>query len=115
MRTIKGIVLSLGLIGFVAASAPVSADHHPGGKEYKVGVEGMMCPTNCAPSVAEAIESIDGVESAEVDFDAKQVTVKMAPGKTLSEASCNKAFGNKGYFVTKLEESSTDKAAPAGS
>jgi len=84
--------------------APSWADHHDESKAYVVGVEGMVCPSGCTESVREALETVDGVEKVEVNFDDKNATVDMAPGKTLSADSCEKAFGNSGYFVSSFDE-----------
>lgn len=78
--------------------------------QYVVGVEGMSCPHNCAPKVKESLEKIDGVESVTVDFETKQATVHMEPGKALSREACDKAFGNSGYFVSSFSEQAA--AAP---
>ena len=71
---------------------------------YIVGVEGMSWPHSCAPRVKESLQGIDGVESVAVDFDAKQATIRMAPGKALSREACDQAFGNSGYFVSSFAE-----------
>jgi copper chaperone CopZ len=72
------------------------------GATYVVGVEGMSCAHNCAPKVKDALESIDGVKSAEVSFEEKRAIVKMAAGHDLSREACEKSFGNAGYFVSSL-------------
>lgn len=73
-------------------------------RQYVLGVEGMSCAINCAPKVKEALESIDGVQSADVSFEDKRAVVKMAPGQSLSQGACDKSFGNSGYFVTSFAE-----------
>lgn len=90
-------VFAVGIV-FVAptfAGADDGAAHR-----YVLGVEGMTCPVGCAPKVKEALESVDGVESVEVDFEKRQAVVSMKPGKELSQEACDKAFGNSGYFVS---------------
>jgi copper chaperone CopZ len=72
------------------------------GATYVVGVEGMTCAHNCAPKVKEALESIDGVKSAEVSFEEQRAIVKMAAGHDLTREACDKSFGNQGYFVSSL-------------
>ncbi len=74
------------------------------GKTYVAHVEGMTCPTGCAPRVAEALRTIHGVESVEVDFDKKQAVIRIAPGHTITQEACDDAFGNSGYFVDELDE-----------
>jgi copper chaperone CopZ len=72
------------------------------GATYVIGVEGMSCAHNCAPKVKEALESIDGVKSAEVSFEEKRAIVKMAAGHDLTREACETSFGNQGYFVSSL-------------
>ena len=72
------------------------------GATYVLGIEGMSCAHNCAPKVKSALESIDGVKSAEVSFEEKRATVKMAAGHDLTREACDKSFGNAGYFVSSL-------------
>lgn len=110
---VRSMVLALVV---VALGATVSCRSTTGvaeagdGATYVVGVEGMSCAHNCAPQVKEALESIDGVKSAEVSFEEKRAIVKMAAGHDLSREACEKSFGNQGYFVSSL---ALADAAPA--
>ena len=84
------------------------------GATYVVGVEGMSCAHNCAPKVKASLESIDGVKSADVSFEDKRAIVKMAAGHELTRESCDKSFGNAGYFVSSLAlADATGNAPPA--
>jgi copper chaperone CopZ len=102
----------------VALAANVSCRSTPDvaeagdGSTYLVGVEGMSCAHNCAPKVKEALESIDGVKSAEVSFEEKRAIVKMAAGHDLTREACEKSFGNQGYFVSSLALADAAGAAP---
>lgn len=82
------------------------------GATYVLGVEGMSCAQSCAPKVKAALESIDGVKSAEVSFEEKRATVKMAAGHGLTREACDKSFGNAGYFVSSLEVADATGTAP---
>ena len=95
----------------LAAAQPATADD---GKAYRVGVEGMVCPSGCTSSVQEALETVDGVEAVKVSFPDKAATVQMAPGKTLSADNCDQAFGNSGYFVSSFDEEGSDAADESG-
>ncbi len=95
-----GLVATLALIGM----GSVRFAHAESSTEYIVGVEGMSCPHSCAPRVKESLQGIDGVESVAVDFETKQATIRMAPGKALSREACDQAFGNSGYFVSSFAE-----------
>lgn len=86
------------------------------GATYIVGVEGMSCEHSCAPKVKEALESIDGVKSAEVSFEEKRAVVKMAAGRDLTREACDKSFGNQGYFVSSFDvAAASDATAPSAS
>ena len=50
-----------------------------------------------------ALSAIEGVASAEVDFDAKTAAVTMVPGKTLTREDCAKAFVGTKYTVASFE------------
>lgn len=97
----------------VATDAPAHHEHfaaaETGTRTYVLQIEGMMCPTSCAPKVKEALEKIDGVEAVEVDFAHKRAVVHVSKGHVLSTETCDKAFGNSGYFVEKLEEVPADQ------
>ena len=40
-------------------------------------VDGMQCPAGCPPVVKRALESVDGVDSVEVDYAVKQARVQV--------------------------------------
>lgn len=108
------------VLAALTVGATASCRSNPGvaeagdGVTYVVGVEGMSCAHNCAPKVKEALESIDGVKSAEVSFEEKRAVVKMAAGRELTQEACDKSFGNQGYFVSSLEvAAAADNAPPA--
>ncbi len=90
----------LALVAFGAYSSLSAAEPKGEAPHYVVGIEGMSCPIGCVPAVKEALESVPGVKSVEVSFDDKQAIVRMAEGQSLSKESCDKAFGNSGYFVS---------------
>jgi copper chaperone CopZ len=114
----RSLALFFALVVVATASACRSSgsiSEAADGPTYVVGVEGMSCAHNCAPKVREALESIDGVNSAEVSFEEKRAIVKMAAGHELTRDACDKSFGNQGYFVSSLEvAAATGKAEPSG-
>jgi copper chaperone CopZ len=104
------------LAALALVTAPVAFSHHEhlaaaatGSRTYVLQVEGMTCPTGCAPKVKAALETIEGVESVEVDFEHKRAVVRVTEGHSLSSEACDKAFGNSGYFVEKIEEVPADQ------
>jgi copper chaperone CopZ len=107
-----GVCTTLGSIAAVTTAAAhheneplqVAAADVETGRTYVLTVEGMSCPTGCAPKVEEALRGIEGVESVEVDFDTKKATVRTSPGRTITQQACDGAMGNSGYFVEAIKE-----------
>lgn len=62
--------------------------------EKTLKVEGMMCP-NCERHVREALEKIDGVESATADHNKKEAVVKLT--KNVPNSAFEKAITDAGY------------------
>ena len=69
-----------------------------------LAVEGMTCATGCAPKVQEALGTIEGVRSVEVDFENKKAVVRTEAGRSITQKDCDAALGNSGYFVEAIEE-----------
>ena len=74
------------------------------GATYVLSVEGMSCAVDCAPSVKKSLESIEGVKRVEVSFEEKRAVVVMAEGHSLTTEEADKSFGNDGYFVSEIAE-----------
>lgn len=53
-------------------------------KKETYNIEGMHCGS-CAVNIGMALEAIDGVKSAKVDFDTKKAEVEYDPEKTGAE------------------------------
>ena len=66
--------------------------------EKTLKIEGMMCP-NCERHVKEALEKIDGVESATADHTKSCATVKLT--KEVPESEFEKTITNAGYTFVK--------------
>lgn len=58
-------------------------------------VPGMTCE-HCRTAVAEEVERVDGVQSAEVDLEAKLVTAR---GTKVDDVAVREAIANAGYKV----------------
>ena len=69
-----------------------------------LAVEGMTCATGCAPKVQEALGTIEGVQSVEVDFENKKAVVRTKAGHSVTQKDCDAVLGNSGYFVDAIEE-----------
>ena len=89
-----------------AADTGAAATAKSTAKTYALTVEGMSCAVSCAPKVQESLAAIEGVRSVNVDFETKKATVAMNDGHELTTEAANKSFGNGGYFVSGIEESS---------
>ena len=66
--------------------------------EKTLKIEGMMCH-NCERHVREALEKIDGVDSAVADHEKKTAVVKLS--KDVPDAEFEKAISDEGYTLIK--------------
>jgi len=53
--------------------------------------------------VRSALEKIDGVASAEANFETKKATLTMQPGRSLTRADVDKAFEGTKYTVATFD------------
>ena len=68
--------------------------------EKRIGIEGMMC-THCEAAVRKALESLSGVEKAEVSKDRKEAVVVLS--KEVDDTKLKKAIEDAGYTVTSIQ------------
>jgi len=77
-------------------------------------IEGMSCPMGCAKKIEHELASMDGVKSAQVDFDRKLAMVEYEDGKLTTDSFIEtvKKAGET-YSVTEMKtvESFTANAA----
>ncbi len=83
------VVLGAGGLGIFFAGnqhADVSVSGEAAGetKIVRIPVQGMSCVV-CAASVKKALESIDGVQEAEVDLERREARVRYGEGKVSPE------------------------------
>jgi len=76
--------------------------------EVTIGVYGMTCG-HCQKRVADAISSLEGVESVEVDLESESVTVSFDPQKTNLD-NIKEAIQKAGYS-TEIEEEAQEAQA----
>jgi copper chaperone CopZ len=111
MRTaaLSGFI-ALAVLAGACSNAPsaTEAAEKPDGATYVLSVEGMTCADNCAPSVKTSLESIEGVKRVDVSFEEKRAVVVMAEGHSLTTEVADKSFGNDGYFISEISESTGD-------
>jgi len=70
--------------------------------QLKVTVEGMSCPTGCAPKVAKGLSSLQGAKDVKLeDFDKGLFTVSFDPKVGVKPAAFQKSLGE--YKVKKIE------------
>ena len=93
----KLFVIGFILIGF-AFSSQVS----------KFKVDGMMCANGCAWKVKTITQSIDGVNSSQVDFEKSTLTVDYDPSKVSTDLIISTLLKETTYKV-KLSEDKTKK------
>ena len=89
-----GLVLGLMLLTPMAALA----DSHV----YKLYVDGLACPF-CAYGVEKKVTGLKGVEKIDIDIDGGLVSVTMAGGATLDEATASEAVDQAGFSLRKFE------------
>ena len=65
--------------------------------ELRYTVPGMHC-TSCQAAVTEEVEEVPGVDSVEVDLDAKSVVVR---GDGVDDAAVRAAITEAGYEVAR--------------
>jgi copper chaperone CopZ len=78
--------------------------------QLKVYVEGMTCPTGCAPKVAKGLQSIAGAKEVKLaDFDKGLFAISFDATKGISPDAFKKAVD--GYKITKIEATLTGKVS----
>ena len=97
-------VMALPACNSTAEKAASSPDQPA--KTWLVTVEGMTCAENCAPVVAAALESMQGVSDVDLDFATKTARVTTSLDTELTAEACDQAFQdsgkNEGYFVSEI-------------
>lgn len=89
IRQRMAIALSLALLASGAMAAQAA---------WQLRVDGLACPF-CAYGIEKKLNAIKGVERVEVDIASGTVTVTMAEGTALDEASARKAVREAGFSL----------------
>ena len=79
----------------------VSDNSNNGGKTVTIHIEGMMC-AHCEATVKKALESIDGVKSAEASH--KNGTAKVILSSEVDKETMKKAVEDEDYTVVSFED-----------
>lgn len=77
------------------------------GEVYKLYVDGLACPF-CAYGVEKKVGNVEGVEKVEIDIDGGLVSVTMAEGSTLDEATAKRAVDEAGFSLRAFEAPKKD-------
>lgn len=76
--------------------------------QLKITVEGMSCPTGCAPKVAKGLQSIAGAKDVKLaDFDTGVFTMAIDAKTAISPDAFKKSVD--GYKIAKIEATFTGK------
>ncbi len=93
IRFLRGLVLLSAILGSTSVWA---------GEVYKLYVDGLACPF-CAYGVEKKVTGLKGVEKIDIDIDGGLVSVTMAGGATLDEATASEAVDQAGFSLRKFE------------
>jgi len=76
------------LLGLLLLACQSTGDAAQRPRSVVLSIGGMTCAVNCPPRVEAALESVAGVDSATVDYDARTATVvvqgEIDPGALIS-------------------------------
>lgn len=67
----------------------------------RIGVRGMVCGF-CATGLKKTFSATKGVTKVEVSLEKKHVTLELAPGATLDDATITEKVKDAGYEVTEI-------------
>ncbi len=93
IRFLPGLVLLSAILGSTSVWA---------GEVYNLYVDGLACPF-CAYGVEKKVTGLKGVEKIDIDIDGGLVSVTMAGGATLDEATASEAVDQAGFSLRKFE------------
>lgn len=96
---------ALALVAMVAlAGSAIAAEE--AAVQLKVYVDGMTCPTGCAPKATKNLQSVAGAKEVKMaDFDKGAFDVSFDPSKQISVNAFNKALD--GFKIKKIEATVT--------
>lgn len=69
---------------------------------YKLYVDGLACPF-CAYGIEKKLNAVEGVEKLDIDINAGVVSVTMAEGATLDEATAKQIVKDAGFTLRDFE------------
>lgn len=93
----------LRIAALVAALALIPVAAMAEGLVYKLYADGLACPF-CAYGIEKKLSAVEGVERLDIDIDGGVVTVHMAEGAQLDEATARKAVKDAGFSLRRFEQ-----------
>ena len=106
----RNLVLGIGLVIVLMPGCGKSTGEKNSVASYSINVATIQLPTlkckTCVRTIKDALASVDGIESAEVDLAAKNATVKFIPAK-LDVGKIELAISQAGYDADKVKRDST--------
>ena len=96
MKYLLVLALSFAAVWSVSCHAPPVAELRD--ERIQLRITGMTCAVLCPPKVQAALQSVEGVRSASVDYDAKTATVLCSSAckpETLVAALQKQGFGGR--------------------
>jgi copper chaperone CopZ len=100
---------ALALMAVVALAGSAIASEEEA-VQLKITVEGMTCPTGCAPRVTKGLQSIAGAKDVKLaDFDKGLFTISFDARTAISPEAFKKAVD--GYKINKIEATLTGKVS----
>jgi hypothetical protein len=89
-------------LAFVAALACPAFAGEEEAVQLKVYVDGMSCPTGCAPKVAKGLSAVQGAKDVKLaDFDKGMFTLALDAKSELKPEAIQKSLGD--YKIKKIE------------
>jgi mercuric ion binding protein len=89
------------LVGLAFAATPASLAQQAG-NQYKLYVDGLACPF-CAYGVEKQLGKLAGVERIDIEIGAGTLTLTLAEGAVLDEATARRAVEAAGFALQKVE------------
>ena len=106
---IKNWVLGVGLVIVMLPGCGKSSGEKQSLSSNSITVATIQLPTlkckTCVRTVKNALASVDGIESAEVNLDSKSATVKFIPAK-MDVSKIELAISQAGYDADKVKRDS---------
>src|SRR6476659_4797082 len=100
---------ALALMAVVALAGSAIASEEEA-VQLKITMEGMTCPTGCAPKVTKGLQSIAGAKEVKLtDFDKGLFTIEFDAQSASSPDALKRAVD--GYKINKIEATLTGKVS----